>query len=318
MIVPERLLKMMPLDALIAQMDYNLTRPLRASHLRIGEPEVVDGVRTSILAEVDKSKAIVDLWGRVGEVTFEFNRIDLGYFTRNINRTLSPELPADAQALLQSILAPYGVPVAPEDVLEANFTDTGQVTIYAGEKSYRWVGETVLTLQRLVHDIAKLILVDKFSPSFSSAWNSAAVKQTLSSYLNILNSNSLPTPVTMAMFTLGTPIANGPFNAGDNTQIDLTFSGAPYYGTVRLTYMRRAFEKSWRKPVAVSGSNVSRTQSLAGFMSAQMGCLIAPSDIVQENIAPIAVGESRLIKVTFAASSLAYVGEVMIQYRRTT
>lgn len=318
MIVPERLLKMLPLDALVAQLDDNLVPPLRGSHLRIGEPVAVDRLRTAITAQVVRDRAIVDMWGKVGEVDFEFTRLDLGVFGETLPRIVKPEFPVTARQLLQTVLSPYGIPVADDDVVEAVYTGVGLVTIYASDKSYRWVGELLIEIQRQELDIAKLITVSWFTPSFTAAWNSNSVKQTLTSYLNALNNNTLPRVITNAMYTLSTPAENGSFDAGDNTKISLTFSGNPYSGRFDVTYMRRSFQDTYRRPVELSGNNPGNTRALSSMISAQMGCLIAPADIFQETIPPMRVGESRLIKVSFAPESLAYVGEVMIQYSRTT
>jgi len=317
MIAPETLLRMYPLDALRAQLGEVLKQPLLATHLRIEKPKAVDGVRTSVTVSVDKSRAPVELWGIVGEQEFFYNRLDLTSFLQGMTKAVKTSLPAQAWQVLGTILQKAGIPVGEDDVVEDTFTQLGAARLIASPDSYRWVGEFSAMLNYALFHIEKMILVQTYGFPHTESFKSADFKRLLTQSLNMANALSLQIPLTSTMYSLGTPVVNGLPEAGDNTQLTLTFSGLPYIGSVDIYYARRAFEKTSRFPVALSGGALTNTQTLAAALSAALGCTIGTADLASQVITPVQVGETRLLAVGFAPTSLCYVGEVWVNYTRT-
>lgn len=318
MIAPETLLRMYPLDALRAQIGEVLKKPLLAQHLRIDKPKVVSGLKTNVTVSVDKSKAPVELWGILGEYDFQYNRIDMASFLADLPRTVSSSLPAQAWEVLASLLQAAQVPVVPDDVVADTFNSLGTVHLLANPDSYRWVGEFSAILNYALFNIEKMILVDNYSIPFNEGFKSADFKRLLTQYLNIANAMSLQVQLSSTMYNLGVPQVNGLLEAGDNTKINLEFLGVPYIGSVDIYYARRAFEKTSRFPVSLSGGVLTNTQTLGTALSTALNCTISTADLANQPISPaIAVGETRLLAVGFAPTSLCYVGEVWVNYTRT-
>jgi len=316
MIAPESLLRMHPLDALRAQIGERLKAPLQASYLKIDPPKTVSGVKTSVQVSIDKSKAPIDLWDRVGTFHFEYDRIDLTAFTSGLNKTVRSSLPVTPQALLSKLFYLYGIPIIDSDLVDARYTTLGSADVIAADESYRWVGDTQLTIAMLGIEILGLIMVNTFTFSFTADWRSADVKNRITTHLNLGNSASLPTAVVASMFTLGTPVVNGPESAGNNTKIKLTFNGSPYEGSVDVVYGRRSFPDTFRWPVKITNPVID-TSALAPTLSTKLGCLITSGDLKAEPIPAVSVGQKVSFPVHFKETSLAYVGSILIEYTRT-
>lgn len=317
MIAPETLLRMLPVDALRAQIGEIVKPPLSAYHLRIGKPSVVSGKTTTVPLTLDKSRAPVELWDRVGDFELTYERIDLGEFTSSLNRTVKSALPTTPVNILNGAFYTAGIPVVDEDLVPAEFTQLGAVPIMAGDESYRWVGEANFIIAQLGIEILPLIVVNTFSLSFTKDFRSADIKNRLATQLSISNASSLPTTILPGMFTLSDPEVNGPIASGDNTKLTLTFNGMPYIGGFSLTYARRGFENTFRFPIKVSSSGTSNVKQLSGILSNQMGCVITPEDIVSGQFPSIAVGQTVKFPVTIEPTSLAYVGDILVEYTRT-
>lgn len=314
MIAPETLLKMHPIDALRAQMGELLKPPLKAKHLKIENPISLGGVRTSVLVTLDKSKAPIDLWDRAGTFTFEYDRIDLAAFTADLPMRVKAQLPVTPQSLLTNVLYPFRIPVVATDLVDAQYTSLGNVSLLAAEESYRWVGEVGCLIEQLGIDIPNLILVSTFTFSFSPEFRSADIKNRLSVQLNLSNASALPVPVNTSMFTISDPVEAAPSDYGDNTSIIMTFNGAPYVGAVEVRYGRRSFQKTFRWPVKLSGTRPTNMTGLAARLSTALGCVIATTDIQSEPFPSVQVGQTLKFPVTFRSSSLAYVGSVLVDF----
>ena len=317
MIAPEVLYKMHPEDAVRAMIDEHLKSPLKASHLRLGKPKSLGGLKTSVDVTINKSVAPVEMWDRTGSFTFEYNRTDLDAFTQGIDKGVRTSLPIEAFRILGGILAPFDIPVDDRDIAPAVYTALGPVTLTADELSYRWVGATNATLLIRYIEIGKLITVKHVILPFDKNFKSSTVKQRLALYLGLANASVFIPTLTGDMFTLGAPKANGNQSDKDNTLITMTFNGTPYTGTFDVSYQRRAFD-TFRKPPTLEGGAVANKQGLATLLSVQMGCEIAAADIRSEAMPTMAVGTTQDILVSFATTSLAYVGSFLIKYRRTS
>lgn len=316
MIAPESLLRMHPLDALRAQIGERLKAPLQASYLKIEAPKAVSGVKTSVKVSIDKSKAPLDLWDRVGSFEFEYDRIDLNSFTSGLNKTVKAALPVTPQALLSNVFYLYGIPVIDSDLVDARYTTLGSADVIAADESYRWVGDVELTIAMLGIEILGLVMVNTFTFSFTADYRSADVKNRITTHFNLANSASLPTAVLPAMFTLGNPVVNNAEGEGDNTKIKLTFNGSPYIGSVDVIYGRRSFPDTFRWPVEIT-TPVIDTSALAPTLSTKLGCLITSGDLKAEPIPVVSVGQTVSFPVHFKETSLAYVGSILIEYTRT-
>jgi len=318
MIAPETLLRMHPVDALRAQIGEVLKPPLKASYLKIEKPKAVSGTLTSVVISIDKSKTPVELWGMSDSFTFQYNRIRLDTFTAGISRRVKTGVPIHADDVLRALLAPYQIPVDKNDVVAAEFTALGDVSLIASEESYRWLGEIPCLLDVLGIDITTCIIADRFTIPFDISFFSNNVKGRLVTFINLNNPSSLPQELTAAMFALGSPVANGPIAAGDNTKLTLNFLGVPYTGTLDVYYQRRGFDHTFRFPVKLQGAQLNNTAQLATALSAQMGCTITAADILSEPFPQMDKGTTTKLAVNFDPASLAYVGTVLVKYSRTT
>lgn len=316
-IAPETLLRMYPLDALKAQMGGNLKAPLQAKHLKISTPLALIGTKTKVVVSVDKSTAPAELWGAVDEFEFEYERIDLDQFTDGLNKTISTALPVAAHYLLGSMLDKFKIPVVSGDVENTEFPTLGQVSLYAGVNSYRWVGNVQVMLSQVLYRITPLILNNVFTPAFTPDYTSVDFKRNITQLLNIANQAGLPITITTDMFTLSSPVVVGANLEGKNTSIALSFNSSPYVGVVEVIYARRSFPKTYRTPLVISGGEVVDTNVLYGELSTQLGCVITQADLLSTPMDTLSVGQSTLIPVMFDPSSLVYVGEVWINYTRT-
>ena len=318
MIAPETLLKLYPIEALKLQIQSVLKYPLKASHLHIGKPTVVSGIKTQVEVTLDKTKAPLQLWDRMGTVSFYYDRIDMDAFTMGIKREVNATFPTSPHALFSALLQPFSIPVAKDDVIDAIYTGPSTTSLLAAADSYRWIGEIDCTIFQLGLEGDALFKVRNFTPSFNPQFYSAAIKDILAFSLNVSNGKGIPEPLTTGMFTLGTPSVNGPIQDRDNTVIDVIFAGLPYSGSIPVTYMRRGFESSYRYPVKISGAQLGNTRQLADVLTVQMGCTIVSSDLASNAFPTLAIGEKQLISVPIDHTSLAYVGEILVEYTRTT
>jgi hypothetical protein len=318
MIAPEILFRMHPEDAVRAMIGEKVKRPMKADYLRLGKPKSLGGLRTSVEVTLDRSRAPVELWDREGSYFFEYDRTDIGQFLQSTNRTLKTALPVDVVNILTAILSPFAIPVDEQDVVPAVFLTLGQADINANDDSYRWVGDTTATLIARVIELSTLLKVARLIVPFDRNYKSSTVKDSIALQLSMANATALDVPITAAMFALSAPVVNGSTTSEDNTKVDLTFNGLPYSGTVSVTYQRRSFGNTFRKPVQLSGTQLSNKQQLATKLSVQMGCEILAADIRNEVFPAQSVGSVQDIPVTFDDSSLAYVGTVLVKYRRTS
>lgn len=318
MIAPEILFRMNPEDAVRAMIGEKVKRPMKPEYLRLGKPKSLGGLRTSVEVTLDRSRAPVELWDREGSYFFEYNRTDIGQFLQSTDRSLKTALPVDVVNILTAILSPFGIPVDEQDVVPAVFLTLGPADINANDDSYRWVGDTTATLIARVIELSTLLKVARLIVPFDRNYKSSTVKDSIALQLSMANATALDVPITAAMFTLSAPAVNGSTISEDNTKVDLTFNGLPYTGTVSVTYQRRSFGNTFRKPVQLSGAQLSNKQQLATKLSVQMGCEILAADIRNEVFPAQSVGSVQDIPVTFDDSSLAYVGTVLVKYRRTS
>jgi hypothetical protein len=308
---------MHPLDALKAQIGERLKAPLKSSYLKIEPPKSLGGLKTLVTVSVDKSRTPLNLWDRVGTHDFTYDRIDLNAFTSGLNKTVKAITPITGDSVLRNIFFPYAIPIASNDLVPSMFLSFGPIDILAGELSWRWVGEMRATLAMAGIEIGHLIAVDRYTFSFNTEYRSADVKGRLVTYLNMGNADRLPTPVTSAMMVLGNPTMNGPDENGDNTSITMTFTGAPYVGTITVFYGRRSFPRTFRYSVKLKGPRKTNHTDLAKMLGDELGCDIEPSDIRPEPFPSNAVGKNKLV-VFFDDNSLAYVGPVLVEYTVTT
>lgn len=318
MIAPERLLSMSSLDALKAQVQEVLVPPLKSTHLYFSTPVSAGGTATSVSVTIDKSRAPVELWDRIGVETFTYPRLDLAEFTEGLSLIVKSSLPADARAVLNAAFEPYSIPIGDSDVVPAFYTAFGSSVILAAEKSYRWVGEVNCFIDMLGIEITPLILVSQFTPPFNATFRSSEIKQLLLNYLNVSNASSLPETIQPNMLTFGNPEVNGPIMERNNTRIQLMFRGIPFIGNLYIYYMRRGFEDTFRWPKKVSGPVKNNMTDLAGVLSNQMGCTITAADITSGTFPAIDIGQSLKFPVFINPSSLAYVGSIMVEYTRTS
>lgn len=316
MIAPETLLKMHPLDALRAMIGENLKTPLKADYLLIGAPKAINARRTAVTVMVDKSRAPLALWDRIGTFDFTYDRIPLDSFTSGMNLTVKAALPASPTALLRNLFYKPQIPVVSGDLVEARYSSLGAADVIAHEESYRWTGEIVMQIGELAIEIPSLILVDHFTFSFDDQWRSINVKQRIATQLNLSNASSLPTLVQAGMFTLGVPEVNGPIEDGDNTAIELVFNGAPYIGGFKVFYARRAFQQSFYRPIKIT-ANAASTSAWSSALSSALGCSIAALDIKDEPVPSIGAGQTTTVVVNFSETSLAYVGSILVNYTRS-
>lgn len=317
MIAPELLYRMHPEDALKAMIDEHLKRPLKAGYLKLGEAKSLGGLKTSVEVSVDKSIAPVELWERSGTFVFEYNRTNLGAFTQGIDKSIRTALPIQSEHILGGILAPFRIPVDKLDVVPATYTGLGPVTIEADDLSYRWVGQMSATLLIRYIEIAKLITVKHLIIPFDSQFKSSSIKARIALYLNLANASVFVPTLGTGMFDIGTPKVNGSTVDKDNTLLPLTFNGTPYTGTFDVSYQRRSFD-TFRKPPTLTGGPLTDKQQLSALLSVQMGCEITAADIRSEAFPTLAVGATQDVLVSFATTSLAYVGSFLVKYRRTS
>ena len=316
MIPPETLLRMPPLEAVRAQIEENLKAPLKASHLKIGKPVSIGGLKTEVLATIDKSTAPVELWDRVGGYIFRYDRLDLTAFTEGLSKNIPSQLPVDATSLLGAILGPFGIPIVADDLVPAVYTSLGNNDLLANEFSYRWVGTMVATINAQALEIAALVKNRTFTFMYNKQYNSAGIKSNIVMQINLANPG-LAKPILGSMFSMSAPVQSGPDHDGDNTTITLTFSGQPYVGAFDIKYQRRSFPKTFRWPVKLTGAVPTDTSKWATALSAQMGCTITANDIRPEPVPTTAVGAKQKVAVNFDSTSLAYVGSILVEYTRT-
>lgn len=317
-IAPETLLKMHPLDALRAQIGEKLKAPLKATHLKIEAPVSLGGVNTSVKVSIDKSKAPVNLWDRVGTFTFEYQRINLPAFLSGVNLSVAAEIPSTPKDLMGNLFWPYRIPISETDFVEDSYDQLGTVSVIAAADSYRWVGEVDCVIARLGLEIAGRILVNTLTLSHTDAFISLNIKNQIATHLNLMNAASLAEPIQSNMFTISQVSENGPQDAGDNTALLLTFNGVPYIGALTVYYGRKSWPLTFRRPVKFGGPGYSNMTQLAALLSTQMGCVIAAADIKPTAMPTIAVGAKASFPVTFANNSLAYCGAILVEYTRTS
>jgi hypothetical protein len=317
-IAPETLLKMHPLDALRAQIGEKLKAPLKATHLKIEAPVSLGGVNTSVKVSIDKSKAPVSLWDRVGTFTFEYQRISLPAFLSGVNLSVAAEVPSTPKDLMGNLFWPYRIPISETDFVEDSYDQLGTVAVISSADSYRWVGEVDCVIARLGLEIAGRILVNTLTLSHTDAFISLNIKNQIATHLNLMNAASLAEPIQSNMFTISQVSENGPQDAGDNTALLLTFNGVPYIGALTVYYGRRSWPLTFRRPVKFGGPGYANMTQLAALLSAQMGCVIAATDIKPTAMPTIAVGAKASFPVTFANNSLAYCGAILVEYTRTS
>lgn len=317
-IAPETLLKMHPLDALRAQIGEKLKAPLKATHLKIESPVSLGGVNTSVKVSIDKSKAPVSLWDRVGTFTFEYQRINLPAFLSGVNLSVAAEIPSTPKDLMGNLFWPYRIPISETDFVEDSYDQLGTVAIISSADSYRWVGEVDCVIARLGLEIAGRILVNTLTLSHTDAFISLNIKNQIATHLNLMNAASLAEPIQSNMFTISQVTENGPQDAGDNTALLLTFNGVPYIGALTVYYGRRSWPLTFRRPVKFGGPGYANMTQLAALLSTQMGCVIAATDIKPTAMPSIIVGAKATFPVTFANNSLAYCGAILVEYTRTS
>jgi len=317
-IAPETLLKMHPLDALRAQIGEKLKAPLKATHLKIEAPVSLGGVNTSVKVSIDKSKAPVSLWDRVGTFTFEYQRISLPAVLSGVNLSVAAEVPSTPKDLMGNLFWPYRIPISETDFVEDSYDQLGTVAVISSADSYRWVGEVDCVIARLGLEIAGRILVNTLTLSHTDAFISLNIKNQIATHLNLMNAASLAEPIQSNMFTISQVSENGPQDAGDNTALLLTFNGVPYIGALTVYYGRRSWPLTFRRPVKFGGPGYANMTQLAALLSAQMGCVIAATDIKPTAMPTIAVGAKASFPVTFANNSLAYCGAILVEYTRTS
>lgn len=317
-IAPETLLKMHPLDALRAQIGEKLKAPLKATHLKFEKPVSLGGIDTSVQVSIDKSRAPVNLWDRVGTFTFENQRINLPAFLSGVNLSVAAEVPSTPDILMGNLFWPYRIPIADTDFIEDSYTQLGTAAILASPDSYRWVGEVDCVIARLGLEIAGRILVNTLTLSHTSAFISLNIKNLVATHLNLMNAASLAEPIQTNMFTVSAITENGPQDAGDNTALLLTFNGAPYIGALTVYYGRRSWPLTFRRPIKSSGPGFANMTQLAALLSTQMGCVITAADIKPASMPTMAVGAKATFPVTFANNSLAYTGAILVEYTRTS
>lgn len=318
MIAPELLFRMLPEDALRAMIGEKLKAPLKPEHLRLGKPKSAGGLVTKVDVTIDKGMAPVELWERVGAFTFTYNRVDMGSFTQTIPKTLNSQIPADVVDIFTGLLSPYNIPVDQLDVVPATYLSLGSVDLEADENSYRWVGGMTATLTQVIIQIDNMLLVKNFTIPFDKNYNSTTLKARLAMYINLANASVLRVPITESMFTVTSVKEHAPFVNADNTLVKLTFNNNPYKGSVEVIYQRRAFEKTFRTPVVLSGPQLTNKQELATLLSVQMGCEILATDLLSEAFPAVALGAEQKMSVSFAPASLAYIGSVLVKYSRTS
>lgn len=317
MIAPETLLKMRPLDALRAQIAEMLKPPLLAQHLKIGPPVSLGGVSTKVTVSLDRAKAPVELWGRVGSYDFTYNREDLSTFTAGMSLKTSAQVPATTTEVLNGIFDAAGIPIVDGDLTDVTISALGNVSFVANANSYRWIGSAAGSIDQLLYGIAELLMVTKYSIFFDAGYNSATLRSRLANAINDINQSALPVPVTTAMFTVGVPVVNGPIADGDNTALTLTFS-APYIGSTTVYYARRGFEDTFRFPINLSGPQLGNLNTLANLLTAQMGCTIVAADLAAATFPALKVGDTVQLPINFADTSLGYVGTILSNYTRTS
>lgn len=316
MIAPETLLKMHPLEAVRMQIQEKVRAPLKATHLNIAKPVSLGGLRTRVHATIDKKNAPVELWDRVGELVFEYDRLDLGSFTDGMDTFRSSQLPTASDELLRALLSPYDVVVDSKDVVPAIYTELGVAEIIAGDESYRWIGSMIMTISGQAFEITTLIRNTTFTLPFTASFNSSSVLTDLVLRLNLTNPG-LPKAISTSMLTVDLPEQIGADDEGENTRLMLTFNGIPYLGSFPVIYQRRSFPKSFRYSIKLSGPQVGNATQLASLLSASMGCTITAADIASQALTVLPVGSKQEIAVNFHKDSLAYVGSILVEYSRT-
>lgn len=318
MMAPELLLRMFPEEALRAMIDEKLIRPLQAGYLRLGKPTYLGSTKTAVNVTLDKTRAPIELWDRIGSYDFEYDRLDLDAFTQGMDKRLTSFPSSDSLGVLQGLLSPHDIPVVKKDVVDAVYTDLGPVTVLAHEYSYRWLGEVTVDLLVALIQIDQKLIVKHISIPFDRDYKSSTVKARMVQQLNIGNANALPELLDVGMFDVTNVAPNGPIGEAFNTKATLVFKNNPYVGQVDITYPRRAFERTWRWPLKLVGGEFANKQDLASKISLQMGCEILPSDIKSEPAPALEVDAVTQFIVSFAQESLAYIGDVLVDYRRTT
>jgi len=309
---------MHPLDAVRTMITDQIKTPLKSSYLKVETPVSLGGVSTSVNVSLDKSRAPVSLWDRIDPVTFTYDRLDLSTFTSGLSLAVAAELPSTPSVLMNNLFYKCGIKNGSSDFVTASYTTLGKATVFASPDSWRWVGEIDCSIIQLGLEIAGRVLVNYLTFSWTSDFTSANVKNQIATHLNLMNANSLADAITANMFTVNALSENGPQDAGDNTSAVLTFNGSPYVGSLTIYYGRRSWPLTFKHPIVMSGPAVTLTPELATQISTQMGCTITAADIQSESVPSGAVGDTETFPIIFAASSLAFVGAILVKYTRTS
>lgn len=304
-------LKAMAIDIFDSDFDQEWLEVFDVSASSIGEP-------TKTLATVFFNGAYAPTKAvAIEPLQFYYDRLHLSDFFEGVDKNVAHRMGATALDIMRDFALEYRIPFRESDVVNALYTDFGSIVIQAGAKSPRWIGSIILNSSEYVPDINEFISVREYNFPFDGHFSSSRVREKLATYINLHHSDRLPILLIPDMFSIDVErlVSIAPNDSIHNTRVILPFTSG-YGGELEVVYSRRSFPKTYRWPVKLYGSGGISVENLLIKLSDSIGVYIAPDDVELVSVPTLAVGETKVFHIPFKPSSLAFVGEIWVEYER--
>lgn len=314
MLTPETLLRMDAKKAMyaMAQSVLDTHYPgLKAEWYRMTTPTVVEGTLTEVRFVLDKVKTPVEHWDVLVSFPVRYHRLPINDVIQNDIAVIGLS-PTTTHYLLQDALSRYDIPLSKDELTIDNVSTPGTVDVVMNPEGYRWIGSAALLYDTARVDVGELIKRNAVVTNFSDEYASASIRDDIITHLNRVNAKRLPKLLNKGDVRFCSPIALGADADAFNTKIKLVATGRDYTGSDYIFYKRRHFQSTWRKPITLTYAGWTSHASLASELSRQLECLIAPSDIIADEITLPSASATLNILVRFKPESLAYVGWVRV------
>lgn len=317
------LLRLTPEEGLRAIIQSSLKTGFDANHLRLGQPVGAGGTRTQIPLTIDKAAVPVEYWRYQGSVTFEYNRYDYATVFEPLNLELRVDMPATYDQLIGLLADKYGITFDAADYEPGiiRYGDGDLMHLTATPASLRWVGQVDLSVKpriRALSDILTQTTLDQLAYNTENEIFVGPAEQRLLNNLNSLNADNLYRPIELSEVSFAEPVMLSEADAPENARVRLSIGRSDLYsGEIDLVYRRLYLPRLTNYlPVNIRSTAVLTTVDLAQLVATQAGFYLNPDDVIEDALPYAAPGEERTVTLYFKPTSLAYYGELTVNWTR--
>jgi hypothetical protein len=314
------LLGLTPDEGLRAIIQTSLNPGFKAKYLEYGTPVALNGVRTSISLNINKSTVPVKYWKYGGVVDFQYDRLDLSEIFGDLGTVVRVQLPATYDQIVEALGEMYGIVFTAADY-EPGTLEYGEddvITLRATPASLRWVGSVQLIVKPKIRNLTEVIEKKALSQLSYLETAIVSVESRLVDEINTLNANALYEAFKVEEVIFSEPAMLSEDDVPGNTKVEMTTTRNDLYkGQVELTYQRQYFPRLVNYySVDISNANCQTTVELARLVADKIGIYLDESDIVETGLPMIETGEQATVTVYFKSSSLMYTGEMTVEWTK--